>query len=71
VDTPGGEKDYRYIDVVAIDPATGEVVEIHQIGKGLKSNVKKPVIREREAMRDLRNRPPVHNAKRYFHPYNE
>jgi len=71
VDTPGGKKDYRDIDIAAIDPATGRVVEIHQVGKGLKSNVKKPVVRERDAMRDLRNRPPVEDAKRFFHPYND
>ncbi len=32
VDTPGGEKSSRYVDVVGKD-AEGNVVEMHQIGR--------------------------------------
>lgn len=65
VDTPGGSKTKRYVDVVAKD-ADGNVVEMHQVGKQTKSG--DPVSRERKAINDIENAQPV---KVDYHPYNK
>jgi hypothetical protein len=69
VSTVGGAKSMRQMDVVAIDPATGKVVEVHQVGRVLKSDPLVPVARERAALRDVRRSPVLRGAKRIFHEY--
>jgi hypothetical protein len=69
VDTVGGQKQTRVMDVVAIDPSSGRIVEVHQIGLGLKGNPLKPVSRERDALRDVRYAESLRDAKRFFHNY--
>jgi RHS repeat-associated protein len=64
VKTPGGHKERRFVDVAGLDPDTGELVELHQVGVVTKRGL--PVAREREALEDLERAmgiPPV------FHPY--
>jgi len=64
VRTPEGRKRGRFIDVVGIDPNTGEPVEFHQVGR--ETTRGQPVARERYALDDIEqatgNRPE-------FHPY--
>lgn len=62
-ETVNGQKPVRYIDVVALDPATGRVVETHQVGRTLKNGVT-PVSRERNAYRDVRRSPGLRGARR-------
>jgi RHS repeat-associated protein len=69
VPTVQGKKQHRYMDIVARDPATGEIVEAHQVGKGLQSNPKVPIARERDAFRDVRRSPELRHAERIFHTY--
>jgi hypothetical protein len=69
IKTIDGKKVTRYIDVVARDPKTGKIVEIHQVGKSLKSKPKVPVSRERDALRDIRYSPEIKGAKRFYHEY--
>jgi RHS repeat-associated protein len=69
VRTVGGVKGVRYMDVVARDPMTRQIVEVHQVGKVLKSNRNVPVARERAALRDVRYSPEVRGAKRVYHEY--
>jgi RHS repeat-associated protein len=66
VNTPDGEKSYRYVDAVGKDPETGEVVEQHQVGKENKNGT--PVAREQRAKKDIEDatKTPVQ-----FHPYNK
>ncbi|MEQ8627770.1 MAG: RHS repeat-associated core domain-containing protein [Ekhidna sp.] len=65
VNTPDGEKGYRYADQAEVDPNTGEVIEYHQVGKQNKNGT--PVSRERRAADDIEKATgkPVR-----FHPYN-
>lgn len=62
VKTPNGEKTSRFVDVVGLDPETGEVVEMHQVGRTTKSG--DAIARERRAMDDIeavsRERPQYH-----------
>ena len=67
--TVAGQKESRYIDVVARDPSTGRIVEAHQVGRTLKSNPRIPVARERAAFRDVRYSPELRSAKRVYHGY--
>ncbi|MEX2122008.1 MAG: RHS repeat-associated core domain-containing protein [Pirellulales bacterium] len=69
VKTVNGKKNTRCMDVVARDPETGRIVEVHQVGRTLKTKPKVPVSRERDALRDVRNSPDVRGAKRHFHEY--
>jgi hypothetical protein len=69
IPTVGGAKQTRYMDVVARDPATGRIVEVHQVGRVLKSDPLVPVARERAALRDVRRSPELRDAKRIFHEY--
>ena len=69
IQTVGGVKDARYMDVVARDPVTNKVVEVHQVGRVLKSDPLVPVARERAALRDVRRSPELRDAKRVFHEY--
>ncbi len=69
IGTVNGQKATRVMDVVAVDPATGRIVEVHQVGKTLKSDPKVPIARERDALRDVRHSPEIRGAKRYFHEY--
>jgi RHS repeat-associated protein len=69
IPTVGGAKDVRYMDVVARDPVTLEIVEVHQVGKVLKSDPRVPIARERAALRDVRRSPELRDAKRIFHEY--
>jgi hypothetical protein len=49
-DTPGGNKEKRYVDVVGTDPVTGKK-EMVQVGKENKNGT--PVSRERKAIDDI------------------
>jgi hypothetical protein len=71
VETINGQKEVRFMDVVAIDPQTNRVVEVHQIGRTLKSDPLVPVARERAALRDVRYSPEIRGAKRIFHSVDE
>jgi RHS repeat-associated protein len=52
VETPGGEKSSRFVDVVGKD-AEGNVVEMHQAGKQTQAG--NPVARETRALNDIEN----------------
>src|SRR5258706_943535 len=52
VETPGGEKDSRFVDVVARDRTTKKVVEMHQIGRQTAIS-RRPVAREQRALDDI------------------
>lgn len=65
VDTPGGHKQKRYVDVVALDKK-GEVVEMHQVGKQTMGG--EAVSRERKAMDDIEA---ASKMRPQFHPYNK
>lgn len=67
--TVNGQKATRVMDVVARDPATSRIVEVHQVGETLKSNPKVPIARERAALRDVRHSPEIRGAERHFHEY--
>ena len=64
VETPGGPKGSRYVDVVGRD-ADGNVVEMHQIGRQTKGGA--PVSRERKALDDIQR---ATGTRPKFHPYN-
>jgi RHS repeat-associated protein len=66
--TVNGQRQRRVMDVVARD-SSGKIVEVHQVGRALKSNPRIPVARERAALRDIRHSPDVHGAARRFHTY--
>ena len=66
-DTPGGYKKRRYADVIAYD-LKGRVMEIHQVGRTTKRH-KKPVSRERKAIRDIRKSSDYNGAKIIYHAY--
>jgi hypothetical protein len=57
IGTVNGAKPFRAMDVVAIDPITGRILEVHQVGKSLKSKPLVPISRERKALRDVRLSP--------------
>ncbi|MGE0046706.1 MAG: RHS repeat-associated core domain-containing protein [Hyphomonadaceae bacterium] len=65
VPTPGGERGSRYVDVAGRDPATGDIVETHQVGRQTQGG--DPVARERRAMDDIENET---GRRPEFHPYN-
>jgi RHS repeat-associated protein len=65
VDTPGGNKEKRYVDLVGTDPATGKK-EMVQVGKENKNGT--PVSRERKAIDDIKGAT-GENVK--FVPYNK
>lgn len=65
VQTPQGEKSKRFVDVAGIDPATGTVKEMHQVGRQTKDG--QPVARERKALDDIQN---ATGDRPEFHPYN-
>ncbi|MDR2453024.1 MAG: HINT domain-containing protein [Bifidobacteriaceae bacterium] len=74
--TPGGQKGSRWVDVVGIDKQTGQVAELHQVGKQtVRSQV--PVARERAAIADIQTRGVATKyidpgtLKVVFHPYNK
>ena len=64
IETPGGNKDTRYADVVGKD-AQGNVVEMHQVGRQTQGGL--PVARERQAIQDIKN---ATGQTPQFHPYN-
>jgi hypothetical protein len=63
VDTPGGDKGSRFVDVVGRD-AEGNVVEMHQIGRATKGGL--PVSREGKALDDIQK---ATGMRPEFHPY--
>ncbi|MCI7632439.1 MAG: hypothetical protein MSS80_00140, partial [Mollicutes bacterium] len=65
--TPNGYKKNRYADVVILD-SKNRVMEIHQVGRTTKKH-KKPVSRERKAIRDIRKSNDYNGAKIFYHPY--
>jgi len=64
VATPEGSKSKRFVDVAGVDPATGEVKEMHQVGRQTKGG--QPVAREREALDDIQK---ATGKRPKFHPY--
>lgn len=69
VKTLGGNKNTRFVDVVAQDPKTGNVIEYHQVGKQRITDGK-PISREQKAINDLENEGKLGNGSVTFHPYN-
>ena len=67
INTPDGEKNHRFVDAVGRDPNTGEVVEMHQVGRTNPSRGD-PVARERRAMDDIEC---ATGCRPEFHDYNE
>jgi hypothetical protein len=67
VPIPGGQKSTRYVDVAGRDPATKEIVEMHQVGKQTKRGA--PVSRERRAIEDIKKA--CRDQDVCFHPYND
>ena len=67
IDTPDGDKNYRFVDAVARDPNTGEVIEMHQVGRTNPSRGD-PVARERRAMDDIEC---ATGCRPDFHDYND
>jgi hypothetical protein len=65
VETPGGAKEKRFVDVVGKD-AEGNVVEMHQVGKQTKGGT--PVSREVKALDDIER---AAGTRPKFHPYNK
>ncbi|MDC3953622.1 hypothetical protein [Polyangium jinanense] len=65
VDTPGGAKKRRYVDVAGLDE-NKKPVEFHQVGKQTKDG--RPVARERKAMDDVER---AKGERPTFHPYNK
>lgn len=65
--TPNGDKAYRFIDVVGIDPKTRLPVEFYQVGKQTKSGL--PIARETRAINDIKFADPTINP--VFIPYNK
>ncbi|MGH7991500.1 MAG: RHS repeat-associated core domain-containing protein, partial [Limisphaerales bacterium] len=65
VETPGGNKNSRYIDIVGRD-SEGNVVEMHQVGRQTQGGL--PVSRERQAIQDVQN---ATGKTPQFHPYNK
>jgi RHS repeat-associated protein len=51
VKTPNGSKSRRFVDVVGRDPNTGQVVEMHQVGRQTQAG--NPVARETRALDDV------------------
>jgi hypothetical protein len=69
--TPGGFKSKRYADLVAKDKKTGEIKEIHQVGK--QNNNGTAVSREKNAIKDIKGSTKykaTNNASINYHPYN-
>jgi hypothetical protein len=66
VETPGGEKKKRFVDVVGKDPATKDVREMHQVGRQTKGG--RPVAREARALDDIQE---ATGQRPEFHPYNK
>ena len=64
VPTPGAGKSKRFVDVVGRNPVTGEIQEMHQIGRQTKGGL--PVSRERSAIQDIFD---ATKSTREFHPY--
>ncbi|MFP2928327.1 RHS repeat-associated core domain-containing protein [Pyxidicoccus sp. 3LG] len=65
VPTPGGHKQTRFADVAGRDPATGQIVEMHQVGRQTAGG--NPVPREVKALDDIQQATGVRPT---FHPYN-
>ncbi|MRG93613.1 hypothetical protein [Polyangium spumosum] len=66
VDTPGGEKKRRYVDVAGLDKKTEQPVEFHQVGKQTKDG--RPVSRERKPLDEVER---ASGLRPKFHPYNK
>ena len=67
VDTPGGDKGARHVDVAGIDPKSGKAVEFHQVGKSKVDGG--PVAREQRAINDVQTARPEVPVK--YHPYDK
>ena len=67
VETPGGNKNTRYIDVAGVDPKTGKAVEFHQVGKSKVDGA--PIAREQRAINDVSTAKPEVPIK--YHPYDK
>ncbi|MDI1434744.1 hypothetical protein [Polyangium sorediatum] len=66
VETPGGPKKKRYMDVAGVDKNTKQPVEFHQVGKQRKDG--QPVSRERKPIDEVER---AKGIRPKFHPYNE
>jgi len=67
VDTPGGEKGARFIDVAGVDPKSGKAVEFHQVGRSKVDGT--GVAGEQRAINDVSAAKPDVPIK--FHPYDK
>jgi hypothetical protein len=64
VPTPEGTRDKRFVDVAGVDPSTGDVKEMHQVGLQTKDG--QPVARERKALDDIQK---ATGDRPEFHPH--
>ena len=62
--TPAGTKPKRFVDVAGVNPATGQVEEMHQVGRQTKSGAS--VAREKRALDDVQK---AKGTRPKFHPY--
>jgi RHS repeat-associated protein len=67
VDTPGGNKGTRFIDVAGVDPKTGRPVEFNQVGRSKVDG--SAIARERKAISDVNTAKPDIPVK--YHPYDK
>jgi RHS repeat-associated protein len=66
--TPGGARGSRYVDVAGRDPATGGIVEMHQVGR--QTSTGQALARERQAIQDIEQCGVGVQCGVQFHPYN-
>lgn len=66
VQTPQGAKSKRFVDVAGVEPSTGTVEEMHQVGRQTKDG--QPVARERKALDDIQE---ATGDRPKFHPYTD
>ena len=67
VNTPGGEKGTRFVDVAGVDPKTGKVLEFNQVGKSKVDGA--PIAREQRAINDVQTAKPEVPVR--YHPYDK
>ena len=66
VQTPQGSRSKRFVDVAGVEPSTGTVEEMHQVGRQTKDG--QPVARERKALDDIQE---ATGDRPKFHPYTD
>ena len=68
IETPGGQKQYRYADVAVLDPGDNPV-GIYQVGRATQGGL--PVARERYAISDIYEYSRYGDVPIHFIPYNK